>query len=142
VAPGEEFTLTMQASEAVNLAAFQTEVTYSSTLVHIERVTLGPFLRSTGRSVLPLGPSIDNVAGRAVFGALSYGDQAGASGSGALAYVTFRAQAPGEGALTLEKATLSDPEGNAIEVGNLTGAEVTVVAMPAPVFLPHVLKAP
>jgi hypothetical protein len=139
VAPSEVFTQTMRLQDAANLGAFQTAVKYDPVVVQVESVTIGPFLGSNGLTVIPVGPVIDNSAGRATFGAFTYGGQPGASGAGDLAYIRFKAQANGDTAVIFEEAGLSDPQGNPLSIGSQTGAQVSVGAQ-ARIYLPLVLR--
>ena len=85
-----------------DVGSFQFTLAFSPGIVHAEGAELGDFLGSTGRNVAPLGPDINNEAGTIVFGAFSFGEQAGASGSGVLATVFFSPQAEGESDLSLQ----------------------------------------
>lgn len=138
VVPGAIFTQTVQIQNAAEIGAFEATLIYSPTVAQVEAVTVGPFLSATGRTAVPVGPAIDNVAGAVTFGAFTFGSQAGAAGSGDLAYVRFRAQQPGQTAVGLQAAGVSDPQGNALPADVLAGAEITVGALK--VYLPLVLK--
>ena len=82
---------------------------------------MAAFLGSTGRTVAPVGPTIDNLAGKVTFGAFSFGSQPGASGAGTLATITFLPKSVGATALRLQATTLSDPAANAISVTTADG---------------------
>ncbi len=108
-----------------DLAAFEFSVTYDPAVVHVAGVNLGGFLGSGGRSTAPLGPDIDNTSGQVAFGAFSYGAGGGASGTGALAVITFTLQATGTTPLAFENPQLLDtlnyeiptsPQGGQIQV--------------------------
>jgi protocatechuate 3,4-dioxygenase beta subunit len=135
-APGEVITQTVRLADAVNVGAFQTTLTYNPAVVQVEGVTLGAFLGSTGRTVVPVGPTIDNAVGQVTFGAFTFGSQVGVSGAGDLAYVRFRAGTGGQTALAFQGAGLSDPQGNALELDSQTGAEVTVGTQASLLLLP------
>jgi hypothetical protein len=137
VAPGAAFTQTVQIGNATDAGAFEATMVYSPTVAQVEAVTVGPFLGSTGRAAVPVGPAIDNVAGSVTFGAFTFGGQAGAAGSGDLAYVRFRAQQAGQTVVGLHAAGISDPQGNALPADVRAGAEITVAALK--VYLPLVL---
>ncbi len=138
VATGAIFTETVRIQEATNVGAFQADLTYDPAIVQVENVTGGPFLTSTGRTAVPVGPAIDNGAGRVTFGAFSFGSQPGASGAGDLAYLRFRAQANGATTLAFQEAAVSDPLGNPLPLGAQTGAEVVVGT--AATYLPLLLN--
>ena len=116
-----DFTLTLVIENAKNLAAFQTELTYNPAIVNITAVTLGPFLSSTGRTVSPVGPTIDNTAGKATFGAFSFGAQPGVSGTGILATITLQPKAVGATMLHLQNLGLADPAGAAVAATTADG---------------------
>ena len=138
IAPGAVFTQTVQLQDATNLGAFQATLNYNPTVVQVEAVAIGPFLGSTGRTSVPVGPTIDNIAGQVTFGAFTFGSQPGAAGAGELAHIQFRAQADGQTTLTFEAAGLSDPQGGPLTVGSQTGAEINIGALAT--YLPLVLR--
>ena len=92
----------MVIANVADVGSFQFTLAFSPDIVHAEGAELGDFLGSTGRNVASLGPDINNEAGTIVFGAFSFGEQAGASGSGVLATVFFSPQAEGESDLHLQ----------------------------------------
>ncbi len=105
------FTMNVMIDDVVNLGAFQFDLVYDPAVVHITNVTLGPFLSSTGRTTIPLGPTINNTTGRVTFGAFSFGVAAGPNGSGVLAVVTLTPQGEGESSLGLENTQVTDISG-------------------------------
>ncbi|MCX6032316.1 MAG: cohesin domain-containing protein [Chloroflexi bacterium] len=125
VATGAIFTEIVHIQEAANVGAFQADLTYDPVIVQVEDVTGGPFLTSTGRTVVPVGPATDNDTGQVTFGAFTFGSQGSATGAGDLAYVRFRAQAAGQTNLAFQEAGLSDPQGNALPLDSQTEASVT-----------------
>ena len=138
VAPGAVFTETVRLQDAANLGVFQATLNYNPAIVRVEAVTIGPFLASTGRTAVPVGPTIDNTVGKVTLGAFTFGSQPGVSGAGDLAVVRFRAVANGQTTLTFHEAGLSDPQGEPLTVGSLTGATVNVDV--SKVYLPLVLQ--
>ena len=138
VAAGAVFTQTVRLQDATNLGAFQAALTYDPAVAQVEVVTIGPFLASTGRTAVPVGPTIDNGTGRVTFGAFTFGSQTGASGAGDLATIRFRAHANGQTTLAFQEAGLSDPEGGPLMVGSQTGAEINVGALAT--YLPLVFR--
>lgn len=106
---GGAFTMNVVAEDIINLAAFQVDVAYNPAIVHITQVAPGPFLASTGRTPNPVGPIIDNVGGRVVLGAFTFGAQAGANGTGVLATLTLEPQAVGASALRLQNLQAANP---------------------------------
>jgi len=82
-------------------------------------------LGSTGRTVFPVGPTIDNVAGTLHMGAASFGTVAGPSGNSLLVTITMVPQGNGSTALGFSKMVLTDAQGNPISVAAY-GSSVTV----------------
>jgi hypothetical protein len=138
VAVGAVFTQTLRLQDATNLGAFQATLNYDPAVARVEAVTIGPFLANTGRTAVPVGPTIDDTIGKVTLGAFTFGSQPGASGAGDLAYVRFRAQANGRTTLTFREASASDPQGEPLAVGSQTGAEIAVGG--SATYLPLVLK--
>ncbi|MFQ5855699.1 MAG: cohesin domain-containing protein [Anaerolineae bacterium] len=127
VSAGNTFQLTVEIHDVVNLGAFQFDLTYDSTIVQVDSIALGDFPGRTGRSVNPLGPRIE--AGKAVYGAFSFGDTAGPDGSGPLGIVTLQAQAEGQTPVGLQNVQVIDVGGTHIPVST-EGGMVTVSGSP------------
>ncbi len=111
-----------------NLGSFQFEIGFNGAMVQIDAPTdvqLGPFLGSTGRTTIPVGPAIDNTAGTVVYGAATFGAQQGPSGEGVLATITWTAVGEGTTTLDLGNVQVSDIAGTLIPV-NVVGGEITV----------------
>lgn len=129
-APRTTFSVSVVIQDVVDLGSFQFRVDYSPATVSIadkSQISLGGFLASTGRTAVALDPIIDNVAGKATFGAFSFGAVPGpnASGSspGLLATITFTVQSQTTGLLALTSAETTDTHATAITVdvfGNCT----------------------
>ncbi len=96
------FTVDVVIANVADVGSFQLTLAFSPGIVDAEGAELGDFLGSTGRNVAPLGPDINNEAGTIAFGAFSFGEQAGASGSGVLVTLSFSPQAEGESDLSLQ----------------------------------------
>lgn len=98
-----------------DLGAFQLDLTYSPALVRADAAELTDFLGSTGRNVAPLGPTIDQAAGRVTLGAFSFGSAPGPDGDGVLAVITLTTSlTPGVTALTLQNVQLLDTRANTL----------------------------
>jgi len=131
-------TITVAISKANNLGGFQFTLAYSSSLIHVQSVTIGPFLSSTGRSVLVSPPTINNVAGTATFMATTLGVNAGPSGAGALAEIVLIPQSAGNAALQWQTAQLYSTGGATLPLNMQAGS---VVIRPRwKVYLPLVLR--
>jgi hypothetical protein len=110
VAPGEEFLVQVVIEDGENLGGFQFDLVYDPSVLEVKDAALGDFLGSTGRSVLPLGPEVDDQDGTTVFGAASFGEPPGADGSGVLATITCVARGAGSSALQLRDVQVLDTQ--------------------------------
>ncbi len=115
--------------KATNLGSFEFTISYNKDIVQIVNVSdvvLGAFLGSTGRTVIPLGPDIDNNIGKIVFGGASLGAAAGPTGNGVLATITWKALSEGTTTLDLNTVKVSDILGVEIPKNEVDGQiEVT-----------------
>jgi len=106
------FTVDVAVEDAIDLGAFEFELTYDATCVEATGATLGSFLGSTGRSVSEVGPTFGT--GSVTYGGYSWGSNAGPDGSGILATLTFQA-GPNEcnnRPLSLQNVQVTDTAGN------------------------------
>jgi hypothetical protein len=109
---GEHFTVVVMIDECSDLGAFQFHLFYTPTIVTVDSVTLSAFLGSTGRSADPLGPEIDNEAGKVAFGGWSFGEASGPNGTEELVTISLIAQGEGESPLNLQRVRVVDSGGN------------------------------
>lgn len=126
---GETFTVAVEVAEANNLGGFQLELHYDSTIVEVDKVTLGSFLGSTGRTVFEIPADIDNSTGVTTYGAGSYGSASGPSGNGTLAIITMAARTSGVSDLDLQSVILANISG--AEISATVDDGVANVALPA-----------
>lgn len=118
-AAGATFTTPVTIGGGSDVLGFQVDVEFDPAALAVERVELGPFLASSGRSVLPLGPDLSAAtAGKVTFGGYTLGqpEQAGAAGDGVLAVVTWRAVQAGQSRIRLTRPLLAGPQGVALPV--------------------------
>ena len=139
VAPGKPFAVTVQLEGIADLGGFQVALNFDPALLKVDSVTLSDFLGSTKRDTAPLGPQVDNEAGRVTFGAFSFGSQPGADGGGALAVVTLGSRLTGESPLRLENVQMVDTRGRVQEVTIENGR--VVVGVPQRIYLPFQFAA-
>jgi len=116
-----------------DLGSFEFTIQYDPTIVQIPSttdVTLGSFLGSTGRTVSPVGPDIDNVNGKLTFGAFSFGSQTPPSTNhgGVLATIRWSAQNNGETPVDLTEVKLTQPNGSAISPLNVVDGKIRVTS--------------
>ena len=119
-----------------NLGAFQFDIVYSTDVVHADTALMGPFLGSTGRTVLPVGPDIDNtsVPGRLTFGGATFGTDLGPDGSGVLATLVFISQTAGSTILELQNVQIADINGQALTIDSIIDGQM-VVLPPAEIWV-------
>ena len=104
----ETFVVQVVIEEAVNLGAFQFDLTYDPAILQVQDAALGDFLESTGQSVVPVGPETNNEEGRTAFGAASFGSGPGPSGAGVLVAITCIARGEGSTVLELQEVQVLD----------------------------------
>jgi general secretion pathway protein D len=138
---GETFTVTVMIDDANDLGAFQFDMLYITTTVTVDSVSLGDFLGSTGRTVIPVGPIIDNQAGRVAFGAATIGSASGPNGTGALAHITLTAQGVGNSPLDLERVQVLDTEASQ-QIPIVEDGVVVAGGAPTPTFTPTPTTTP
>jgi hypothetical protein len=138
---GEPFTVAVMVDNAMGLGGFQFDMVFSPSIVRVDEVTLGGFLGSTGRSVIPLDPVIDNQNGEATFGAFSYGHASGPEGTGALALITLTTQGVGLSALDLQGVLVLDTGGDS-QVVIVEDGLVVAGGAPTPTSTPTATNTP
>lgn len=155
----ETFAVQVMIEEANDLGAFEFELAYDPSILQVKEAALGDFLGSTGRSVVPIGPEVDNEEGRTTFGAISFLSGPGPSGTGVLATITFIAQGEGSTFLALLEVQVSDAAAHAQLVAAEGGRVVvrgaaaptpvatappapTATATPTPLTTPQVVATP
>lgn len=131
IGPGETFSVTVKIEDAIDLGAFEFELTYNPGVVQTTTTTvaLGPFLGSTGRSVGEVGPTFG--AGSVTYGAYSFGDGPGPNGDGVLATITLQATSVGTSTLHLKNVVVTNTTGGPISA-RVEDGEVVVGTSPAP----------
>jgi hypothetical protein len=126
---GGTFFVDIVAEDVIHLGAFQFDLVYDPAILQFDSANLGPFLGSTGCTVMEVEPT--SVPGRLTYGGHIVGTCPGPSGEGAVARVVFRPVEPpvaGESDLTLENEQLlnsDDPPAPITPVDLFTG-HVTV----------------
>ena len=117
----------VQVADVANLGSYQLTLAYEPALLRVDAVTLGNFLASTGRTVTPQTPLIDNTTGQTTWGAYTTGaTPAGPGGAGTLAWIRLRGLAQGTGHLHLKEAQAADVTGKGIPLGLNDGAILIV----------------
>ncbi len=124
----------LTAAQVTDLASFEADVAFDASRLQLEEVIFGNWLGSTGRQIIPLGPTIDNATGSVSLGAVSFGSQPGVDGAGILATLRFRVIAPGVSQLDLENAKMTDTQGSSLTLSTESGR--VIIGSDAMVYLP------
>ena len=117
VGAGETFTVTVMVEGAVDLAGYEFDLGYDPDALQGLDAEDASFLGSTGRTVNPMEPDIDNVEGLLTFAAFSTSTtEPGVDGTGALAVITMQASVPAEtSAVRPRRVELFDSDGQPYE---------------------------
>ena len=140
---GGEYEVAVRVSDVSALGGYETALSFDPSLLEVVAVTQTDWLASSGRTVVPLGPKIDNAAGVVQFGAFGFGDQPGVDGNGVLAIVRFQPLAAGVSVLAFSETTLSNDQGQAIPI-SVTSGSVEITSEDTPLatklYLPAILR--
>jgi Cohesin domain len=134
---GDVFTIPISIDDAIDLVAWQFDLTFDPTIVRAESMAEGPFLASQGATLFTPPLIIDNSIGLISGAAGFFVDVPPLpSGDGVLANIEFTALAPGVSALSLSSVFLNlSASGFVITPGQVTVVEPAIVAEPATVSL-------
>ena len=115
----DTFTLDIRGENVFNLAGWQFDIVFDPVRLEAVGVSEGDFLKSNGGTTFFQSGRIDNAAGKItglIAGRISEG---GASGSGSLLQVEFKAESEGETELALEDFEFGSISGENIPAGPL-----------------------
>jgi hypothetical protein len=130
---GATFTINFRVSDVSGLHGWQLELWFDPEILEAVGVSEGDFLKSAGTTLFLGESNINNEAGVVgPIGSVLFVAENGASGSGVLATLTFRAEAEGSSGLVLENTTLLDSEGSSIAHAAENGSFSTSPPQPAP----------
>lgn len=137
---GTHFTADVTITGAVDLYAWEFDLTFDGALVHALSAAEGDFLSGFGPAVF-FGGVIDNAAGTVSFNAGSLlGAIAGGNGSGLLARFEFEGVAAGSSALQLTNANLLDSMLAIMGGTTLSNTAIRITAAgPTPLSAPSTL---
>lgn len=132
---GVPFPVPVRIDYAADMSAFQFTMDWDPALLQLQKVDLGAFLQSTGRTFGGIVRS--DGAGSLTYGAYTVGAvPAGPSGSdGVLAVLTFMPLAPGTTILDLVTSSVSNTAGDSFETLRVDGCARVVSAPPTAVEL-------
>ncbi len=113
---GDTFTLDIGAKDVFDLAGWQFDIAFDSTILEAVSVSEGNFLKTGGTTFFQSG-SIDNAAGKITgLGAARLSAQ-GVTGTGTLLQVRFKAKSDGETKLVLQNFEFGATTGDLIPAG-------------------------
>ncbi len=142
VSLGDTFTVKVTIEQVSDLGGYEFKVRYNPSVVEVLDVEVGDFLGSTGCTVIPLGPDLDNETGVVVFAAFSLGCTPGPEGDGELATISLKAVGEGVTDLDLYDVKVLDPSAGQIlftvEDGRVqVGSESMLTPTPMPTATPR-----
>jgi hypothetical protein len=115
---GQEGCIKIDASDMVDMGAFQGELHFDPALVEIKSITLGDFLGQVNRQVT-LVSELNEQDGIIYLGTFSSGRAAAPNGGGTLIIVKFTTLAEGRSAVNLQNVVSTDQLGNDNVQGDL-----------------------
>ena len=114
---GDTFTFDVRGENVSDLAGWQFDIVFDPAALEAIDVSEGDFLKADGGSTFFQGGRIDNASGEITgLSAARLGDR-GASGSGSLLHVAFKAKSTGEMSLALQNFELGSITGDIIPAG-------------------------
>jgi hypothetical protein len=125
---GKSFRLAVLADNVWDLSSFELSLRLPNKIVQLDSVWLGNFLSSTGRTVQSLGPILQNIGDttNASFGAFSFGDKPGPSGSGVLAWMQLAPLQLDTAQIEFISAAMVDAKANSQPIATLRNGRVII----------------
>ena len=114
---GDTFTLDIRAENITDLAGWQFDITFDPSALEAINVTEGDFLKIDGGTTFFQSGSIDNASGKITGLSAARLSPQGASGTGLLLQVRFKAKSAGETQLALRKFQFGSVTGDNIPAG-------------------------
>ena len=114
---GDTFTLNIRAENITDLAGWQFDIAFDPAALEAINVSEGDFLKTGGSTTLFQGGSIDNAAGKITGLNAARLNVQGATGSGSLLQVRFKAKSGGETKLMLQNFQFGSVTGDIIPAG-------------------------
>ncbi len=114
---GDTFTLDIRAENITDLAGWQFDIAFDSTVLEAISVSEGDFLKNDGGTTFFQGGTIDNAVGKIVGLNAARLSTQGVDGTGTLLQVRFKAKSAGETELALQNFQFGSTTGVAIPAG-------------------------
>lgn len=125
-------TLTLALSNSSNLGAFEFSLNFDTNKVQIDSVQYDPFITSSGRTAIPVGPIIDTSSGTITYGVSTIGANPGVSGNGSLALITLTGLQAGVADFSLASLTVADINGTPISTSLPNSTQITIQSITSP----------
>jgi len=140
---GESFTISIKVTEVSRLYGWQIKLYYNPKVLNGTRVTEGPFLKSQGENLFnsTFNDKYNSAYGRVTAFSTLIGNMSGASGTGVLLTITFKAKNIGNSLLDLEETILGDINSNRIDHSVIDGV-VQVVRQVRDVAIESLVATP
>ena len=114
---GDTFTLGLRVGNVSDLAGWQFDIAFDPTMLEAIEVNEGDFLKTGGGATFFQKGTIDNTAGKITGLNSARLSEGGASGTGSLLSISFKAKGEGKTQLTLRNFQLADVTGTPIPAG-------------------------
>ena len=114
---GDTFTLDIRAENIADLAGWQFDIAFDPAVLEATSVSEGNFLKTDGGTTFFQGGTIDNAAGKITGLNAARLSAQGATGTGTLLQVRFKAKSAGETQLTLDGFQFGSASGDSILAG-------------------------
>ncbi len=114
---GDTFTLDIRAENITDLAGWQFDIAFDPTVLEAVNVSEGNFLKTDGGATFFQGGTINNTAGKITGLSAARLSAQGATGTGSLLKVNFKAKSGGETKLTLQNFQFGSVTGDSIPAG-------------------------
>ena len=114
---GDTFTLDIRAENVFDLAGWQFDIAFDPAILEAVDVSEGDFLKTGGSTTFFQGGSIDNAAGEITGLNAARLSAQGATGSGTLLQVSFKAKSGGKTKLTVQNLQFGSVTGDSIPAG-------------------------
>ena len=116
---GDTFTLDVRAENVIDLAGWQFDIAFDSAILQAVEVSEGDFLKSDGGATFFRRGGIDNTNGVITGFSAARTTTGGASGSGSVFQVTFKAKSEGETKIALQNFLFGSAAKESIPAGPL-----------------------
>ena len=114
---GDTFTLDVRAENVPDMAGWQFDIDFNPEVLQAVEVSEGDFLKSGGGATFFRRGGVDNTNGKITGFSAARTTTGGASGSGSLLQVTFKARSDGETRLALQNLRFGSATGEEIPAG-------------------------